>query len=300
MNFPVGSNRYFVVPPQAQSTAGSANPPDSGEPKDATASPAQPTPSSSFVVPPEAQSSSPGGGASSDSVPPPGAPPVLTQHGGAVLTAPKVANLYLGNYWSSAAGQQDIQKNDTFSNEFGQSAMMGLAKEYGAGATQFLGSTVVGSSHTSRVTEADVQSTVKQAISSGAVKKDAQGLYNVVLPPDAVLDAGGGVTSKQGLGGFHGSFDDGTGKPVYYSVIAYSDAKGNGINFDGSSQDAVGITESHEWMEAMTDPDVNSPIAGRGLAWYDDRDNGEIGDLAINTTGSLQEHSLPASGWMSG
>ena len=104
--------------------------------------------------------------------------------------------------------------------------MMGIANEYGAGATQFLGSTVVGSPNPSRVTETDVQSTVKQAISSGAVKKDAQGLYNVVLPPDAVLDAGGGVTSKQGLGGFHGSFDDGTGKPVYYSVIAYSVATG--------------------------------------------------------------------------
>jgi hypothetical protein len=42
----------------------------------------------------------------------------------------------------------------------------------------------------------------------------------------------------------------------------------------------VNITESHEWMEAATDPDVNSPISGRKLGWYNDK-LGEIGDLAI-------------------
>lgn len=228
---------------------------------------------------------------------PPGTPPNLTQHGGAILDAPKLANIYVGGYWNTTAGKQDAQANDAQTTDFGQSAMMDVAKQYGSGAAQFLGSTVSASSSPTRVTESDVQSIVKQALAAGNVKKDAQGIYTVVLPPGCVLDAGGGVTSKQGLGGFHGSFDDGTGKPVYYAVIAYSDTKGNGINFDGNSVDAVGITESHEWMEAVTDPDVNSPIPGRNLAWYDDSDNGEIGDLAIKQLPLSQTFEKDAGGF---
>ena len=209
--------------------------------------------------------------------PEPGFQPQLTNQGGAVLTQPVISNIYVGSYWNTAAGQKDVQQNNAMATDFGKSQLMDVAGQYGAGKASFAGSTVQSSS-LKTLTESDIQSVVQQAIASGSVQKNAQGIYTVILPPGVVLDAGGGVTSKQGLGGFHGSYDDGSGHPVYYAAIAYSDTKGNGINFDGNSEDAVNITESHEWMEAMTDPDVNSTISGLGTAWYDTTNNAEIGD----------------------
>jgi len=210
-----------------------------------------------------------------------GAPPALTHHGGAVLDKPAIGNIYVGDYWKTGQGAADAQQNDAAAADFGNSKMMDVAAQYGAGKTSFLGSTIAGGPSPARFTDEDIQSAVKTALASGSLPRNAQGMYTVVLPPGTVLDAGGGATSKRGLGGFHGSYADASGKPVYYAAIAYSDTKGNGINFDGNSQDAINITESHEWMEAMTDPDVNSTIPGRGLGWYDDKDNGEIGDLMM-------------------
>jgi len=220
-------------------------------------------------------------GASKGPVQAPGAKPVLTQHGGAVLDKPVVSNIYLGAYWGTTAGQADKAKNDAFTQEVGTSGFQNIAKQYGAGGPTFGGSTTVNVPNPKKVTEADVQKLVLAQLKAGTVKPNAQGLYNVVLPPNTVLDAGDGVTSKNGLGGFHGSVAGTDGKPVYYSVEAYSKGS-NGIDFSGNAVDNITITESHEWMEAVTDPDVNSPIAGRNLGWYDDKDNGEIGDLAMS------------------
>jgi len=251
----------------------------------ACSSPAPAKPSekldTSFVIPTRFQTDGFSNKAATGPVKAKGTNPVLTNHGGAVLTKPAISNIYIGDYWKTGQVAADRTENDAAAVDFGKSKMMDIAKEYGAGATSFIGSTVVGGKSPAKFTETDIQNAVKSAIANGSVQKNAQGMYTVVLPPGTVLDAGGGATSKRGLGGFHGSFDDGTGKPVYYAAIAYSDTKGNGINFDGNSQHAINITESHEWMEAMTDPDVNSTIPGRGLGWYDDRDNGEIGDLMM-------------------
>ncbi len=219
--------------------------------------------------------------AATGGVPAPGAKPVLTQHGGAVLDKPVVSNIYLGSYWGTAAGKADLAKNDAFTKEVGTSGFQNIAKQYGAGGPTFGGSTVVNVANPKKVTEAAVQKLVLEQLKAGTVKPNAQGIYNVVLPPNTVLDAGGGVTSKNGLGGFHGSVAGPDGKPVYYSVEAYSKGR-NGIDFTGNATDNVTITESHEWMETVTDPDVNSSIPGHDLGWYDDKDNGEIGDLAMS------------------
>jgi hypothetical protein len=82
--------------------------------------------------------------------------------------------------------------------------------------------------------------------------------------------------SRKGLGGFHGSYvDAATKKPVYYSAIVYAN-EGNGVPFTKNPIDNMTIAASHEWSEAVTDPDVN-----RGkLGWYDKR-FGEIGDIPI-------------------
>src|SRR4051812_47864381 len=111
-----------------------------------------------------------------------GGNPHLTNHGGAVLTKPAISNIYIGDYWKTGQGAADAKENDAMAQDFGQSKMMGIAHEFGAGSTNFLGSTVVGGKSPSRFTQSDIEKAVKQALSSGAVQKNAQGIYTVVLP----------------------------------------------------------------------------------------------------------------------
>ena len=203
----------------------------------------------------------------------------LTFRGGAVLSKPVINNIYFGDYWLTANGKGESKQNDAFSTDLFKSKHMSVLAQYGVGQGSFAGSTTLPGRPTN-IAAADVERIVKAQIAAGTESKDPQTIHTVILPPGCVLTSPSGADSKQGLGGFHGSYADASGKPVYYAVIAYSDTQGNGINFDGKSIDAVNITESHEWMEAATDPDVNSPIAGRKLAWYNDA-GGEIGDLAI-------------------
>lgn len=229
---------------------------------------------------------------------PAGEKPNPTNHGGFLLTKPVVSNIYLGSYWNTTAGKADAKHNDAFAQEVATSGFQNVAKQYGAGAPTFGGSTVVNVANPKKVTESDVQKLVLAQLKAGTVKPNAQGIYNVVLPPGTVLDAGGGVTSKNGLGGFHGSVAGPDGKPVYYSVIAYSKGN-NGIDFThGNAQDNVSITESHEWFEAVTDPDVNSNIAGHNkLGWYDETNNGEISDLTMSMLPLSQAWEKDAKGF---
>lgn len=230
--------------------------------------------------------------------------PHLTYYGGAVLDKPVLHGIYVGDYWSSAQGQKDVTHNDAFMKDIGNSSLPTTWMEYGAGRSTFGGSALVGGGSPTVITDAQAQQIVKDAIASGKVTKDAQGIYQVILPPGCVADTGQKdpstgtpYDSKHGVGGWHQSFDDGHGNPVYYDVIAYSDTSGNGINFDGNPEDNITITQSHEISEAVTDPDVNSPIPGRGLAWYDFDtvpvlngqwgENGDIGIMQAELSGGL-------------
>lgn len=201
----------------------------------------------------------------------------LTNLGGRVLKNPTLQPIYLGAYWQSAAGKADASFNDGFAREVVGGAHEAILQQYGVGAGSYGGSVTVGVPNPARVTHDDVVALVKQQLAAGAVKDGPETVHLVVLPPGTVLDAGNGVTSEQGLGGFHGSYADGAGKPVYFGVVAYSQGS-NGIDFTGRGRDNVTITESHEFDEACTDPDVES---GK-LAWYNQR-YGEIGDLAVNS-----------------
>lgn len=151
-------------------------------------------------------------------------------------------------------------------------------REYGISKGTFAGSAIVNlSASKRRVTEQDVKSLVASAVLRAGVKRpDGKTVYTVFLPPGVTLVADD-VDSRHGLGGFHGSYTDtATGKRVYYAVIAYADEK-NGLRFTNNSIDNISVAASHEWSEAVTDPDVNE---GK-LGWYDPR-LGEIGDIPIS------------------
>lgn len=201
----------------------------------------------------------------------------LTYEGGRVLKNPEFQPIYVGKYFSTAAGKADAAYNDAFAKDLVGSAHEAILKQYGVGNGTFGGSATVSVTNPKKFTRADAVALVKKELASGAVKGGPETVHMLVLPPGTVLDAGGGVTSKQGLGGFHGSYVDANGKNVYFGVVAYSKGT-NGIDFTGTPRDNISITESHEFDEAATDPDVEN---GK-LGWYNQQ-YGEIGDLAVNS-----------------
>lgn len=198
----------------------------------------------------------------------------LTFHGGAVLSSPTFQPIYVGDYWSTTKGAADRAYNDAFAKDLVSGSHEAILSQYGVGKGQAAASTVVAGTPKT-VTQADVERIVKAQIAAGAAN-GPQTVHMVVLPPGTVL-SDGNADSTQGLGGFHNSYTGADGKPVYYGVVCYSQGS-NGIDFTGNGRDNVTITESHEFDEAATDPDV-----GQGkVAWYNPK-FGEIGDLAVNS-----------------
>lgn len=214
-----------------------------------------------------------------------GVQPDLEYRGGQVLSKPEFVSVYYGSYWGSTGGRRDMAYEDAFAKSLMSSKYMSVWAQYGVGKGKFLGSTWANPVGTVKsVTEAKIQQIVAQQIAAGKVAKpDGRTVYTVFLPPNAVLKADG-VSSLDGLGGYHGSYDDPvSGKRVYYAAIAFSEGN-NGIDFDGVARDNISITASHEWTEAATDPDVNNGELG----WYDDN-YGEVADVPMNQGMSVED-----------
>ncbi|HEY4989657.1 MAG TPA: hypothetical protein VII09_07620, partial [Opitutaceae bacterium] len=95
------------------------------------------------------------------------------------------------------------------------------------------------------------------------------------------------ASSKEGLGGYHGSIHPQPDTAVYYAIGVYSEGH-NGIAAFNEPWKSVVATFYHELNEARTDPDVedvNATGNGALLGWYSQKGQGEIGDLPINACG---------------
>jgi hypothetical protein len=95
------------------------------------------------------------------------------------------------------------------------------------------------------------------------------------------------ASSKNGLGGYHGSIHVGHGTEIYYAIGVYSEGA-NGIDAFGVPWKNVVATFYHELNEARTDlqvEDVNATGNDHLLGWYSPNGQGEIGDLPINACG---------------
>ena len=203
--------------------------------------------------------------------------PKLMYYGGRILENPNFVSLYAGQYWGTAQGRTDKKQLDYCSKSVPQGPHSTVWEEYGVSKGTFSGSAPVQLPASQRVvSERDIQGLVAQAIRQrGVAAPDGNTVYTVFLPPKVVLQHGN-ADSRKGLGGFHGSYvDPTTRKPVYYAAIAYADA-GNGVPFTRNAVDNMTIAATHEWSEAVTDPDVNRAKLG----WYDKK-FGEIGDIPI-------------------
>lgn len=203
--------------------------------------------------------------------------PHLENFGGRLLRNPKFLSAFLGNFWQSPAGSNERAYHDRYAKYLVQSDYTSVWKQYGINKGTFIGSTVVAPPRiASTITDNGIQQVIKKALASGALKvTDPETVITVYLPPNVTLESHG-VSSRDGMGGYHGSFDLPTGQRIYYAALVYSKGD-NGIDFTGTPRQNIGITASHEWTEAVTDPDVNHGTLG----WYD-RLYGEISDIPIN------------------
>jgi hypothetical protein len=201
----------------------------------------------------------------------------LTFHGGKVLRSPDVVPVYVGRYWKTAQGLADRTHNDAamaaLVRDPGQT---GIWRQYGGGPGTTSPSEMLPNVNRATFTKEDVEALIKAQLRTGVLDAtDPERIFTLVLPPGAVL-RDGEISSRNGLGGFHGNVTAPDGHPVYYAVVAYSQRTGsslNGIDFSAHPMDNVSICESHEVTEAVTDPDVGLAIQtgnARYLGWYDD------------------------------
>jgi hypothetical protein len=103
------------------------------------------------------------------------------------------------------------------------------------------------------------------------------------------IDPDDAASSKEGLGGYHGSIHLAGNKPCYYAVGVYSEGD-NGIPAFAEPWKSVVATFYHELCEARTDAaveDVNATGNGKLLGWYSETGQGEIGDLPINEASDI-------------
>ncbi len=211
--------------------------------------------------------------------------PLLRYYGGRILEEPKFVSLYAGDFWSTGQGASQREKLDRCSASVPSGDHATVWQEYGVSPGEFKGSARVPLHRPYPVvTERDIRTMVASAIKQSAVAiPDGETVYTVFLPPKVAL-TDGYADSRNGMGGYHGSYrDEKTGRKVYYAAIAYAD-KGNGVQFTTRPVDNMSIAASHEWTEAVTDPDVN---AGK-LGWYSKR-FGEVGDIPITLGYPLSE-----------
>jgi hypothetical protein len=208
--------------------------------------------------------------------------PTVSYFGGALLTNVEAQAIYYGNGWNSTATSGQEAALDGFLSYIVNSPFTQALTQagYGVGSGTASAGVVDPASLSAGATlqDAQIQAAIQSLVSSGTVAApDANRLYVVYVQPNVIV-AQGGLTSQQGLLGYHGAFAGhtaaGQAVDIHYAVIAYPGGSvGNQSNTSIAIDDLTSVT-SHEVAEAITDPNVNY----KTLGWYDPA-RGEIGDI---------------------
>jgi Fibronectin type III domain len=217
----------------------------------------------------------------------------VTYHGGALLTAVEAQAVYLGSDWKSNASlQSQTTQLDQFVGTIVNSPYMDMLSNAGynvgrgTASTGAIANLTLSKTASVGVTDAQIQSDLQSLINSGQLQTpDANRLYIVYVEPGVVIHAGTDASNTTFLG-YHGAFagktSAGKAADIHYAVIAYPGSPNFSSQSQGFSSDFNDLTAvaSHELAEAVTDPNVDY----KTLGWYDDKLNGEIGDLTRKTT----------------
>jgi Domain of unknown function (DUF4214) len=196
----------------------------------------------------------------------------VTYHGGPLLSHVEVEPVFYGQYWNSAAGQQQASDLDSFLSYLTNSSYMDMLAQYRVGRGDVAANGIVAgaTSAAASVDDITLQQTLANGITDGSLlPADVNRLYIVFTAPNMDVTKGN-QDSVNNFFGYHDYFTGPAGAPAYYAVIAHP--VGNGTFYNLNVFQTLTKTVSHELAEAVTDPGVGG--------WYDARTGNEIGDLA--------------------
>ena len=189
-------------------------------------------------------------------------------HGGPlILGGTNVYYIWYGN-WS---GNSAMTILTDLAGKIGPSPYFNINTTYYDGSSThvtnlvtYAGSTTDNYSQGTALSDADIQSVVSNAISSGKLQRDTKGVYFVLTSAD-VNETSGFCTQYCGWH-THGTI---AGSDIKYSFVGNPDrcpsscaAQTTGPNGNAGADGMASII-AHELEEAITDPDLN--------AWYDRR-----------------------------
>ncbi len=190
--------------------------------------------------------------------------PIL-YHGGPVMGGtPNIYLIWYGNWNQSngsdtTAGQQIVRD---FVTNIGNSPYFSINTSYGVtGAVNFNQETTDAYSFGNRLSDANVQSVVKNAISYGRLPSDTNGVYFVLTSSDVSERSGfctrycGWHTAMSTFGGIRYAFVGNANRCLSSCAIQSVGPNGN------AGVDGMISVIAHELEETVSDPNLN--------AWYD-------------------------------
>jgi len=208
----------------------------------------------------------------------------LTYRKGPLIPNVEVFTIFWGDLWKKAPQTSMIGKVNSFFDFVLTSALIDQLGEYSVATYPIAhgrrtgSATITTASPRKSVTDAAIQTFLRQQIKSGALPKNtANTLYFLYVPP-GVRVVMGGSASCQAFCGYHSSI----GTRTFYAVMPYPSCAGCTAGLQPF--DSLTSISSHELCEAITDP-----IPGQG--WYDDT-NGEIGDICAWQTKKIGPYTV--------
>jgi hypothetical protein len=235
----------------------------------------------------------------------------LIFHGGKIVPQMVFQNIYLGSHSDWPGGDID-SINAAITTAMRDVRLNNVIVQYFHNATlscDVQEALVLTDPKPDVLDEPDVQAKILQLVDpSNPARSDLdRTIFNLILPPGTELRLGT-ASSRQGLGGYHGSVHvkkGGKDVTLYYSANVYSQmvsqTEENGIvAFDAPWKNVV-ATLYHELNEFRTDTDVHDAIQSRDndlLGWMS-RKGHECGDQPIFVASSLNlvfQEILAASG----
>jgi hypothetical protein len=206
----------------------------------------------------------------------------LAYYGGPYLTSASSINLYVncaGTCWGTASPGTFIQRiaGSSFVHIIDQYIGSSANNRYPYGSGWQVNYNTSGT-----LQDQDIYNIVHSVATSQGTGYGK--IYHVFLQSgvqQCSASAGGCYAQNGGYCAYHGSVDFSDIGHTLYSVEPYQGI--SGCNSPSNKlQDSTGSTLSHEWFEAITDPDV----AVNNVAWYNNY-GGEIGDICRSYYGNV-------------
>jgi hypothetical protein len=180
------------------------------------------------------------------------APPQMVKMTGETLSSPKIVPIFFAN---DSATQTQIE--DFLHQLVGSSYWTATTSEYGVGALT-IGATIV-TSDTPPTSDTALVTWLQghfNGQNGWPTTPDPQTIYSVFLPAGVVLQTSFG-NSCQAFGAYHDeAMTTGTNQSIVYALMPRCDGGSAANTFD-----ELTMSSSHEWIEAATDPRVESTPA---------------------------------------